>query len=65
MKLLCKLPRWLGGGHKWRRLTKKEREARIKRGTADTISSARICRRCGAERIAKPRKAKETKQENT
>lgn len=54
----CWLIRLFGGKHKWRRLTKKERDARIARGTADTISAARICRRCGAERIAAKRKTK-------
>ena len=28
MKLLCSLPVFFGGGHRWRRLTKKEREHR-------------------------------------
>ena len=58
-KLLCYLPPWLGGGHKWRRLTVNER-----RGQIPAIADPkRICRRCGAERVVKTRKAKETKQE--
>ena len=66
-KLLCKLPRWLGGDHKWRRLTKNEREApgfqifaaaQLPNGNVDRM---RICRRCGAERVVKARK-KTTKE---
>ena len=65
-KLLCKLPRWLGGGHKWRRLTKKERnyarEWPLGTDQASALMQMRICRRWEAERIVKPRKPKVTKE---
>lgn len=56
-KLLCALPAWLGGGHRWRRLAKKE-SAYGGTSNARDASRVRICRRCGAERIAKHRKPK-------
>ncbi len=53
--LLCKL-----FNHRWRRLTIAERKERAEqRGEAITSPQERICRRCGAERVAKKRKAKD------
>ena len=64
--LLCKLPRWLGGGHKDRRPTKKERESPgiqiMASALGGTIQQLRLCRRCGIGRIAAKRKAKQTEQ---
>ena len=71
--LLCKLPAWIGGGHRYRRLTKKEMDSqwtamcRLAEGRDSTATAEqwqalhqrRICRRCGAERIAKSHKPKE------
>lgn len=63
--LLCKLPRWMGGGHRWRRLTKKECESpglQVMVGALDgSTVQLRICRRCGAKRIVKSRKKEVTK----
>ncbi len=51
LSLICRVR-----GHRWRRLTKKEREERAaQRGEAITSPQERICRVCGAERIAKRR----------
>jgi len=44
--LLCKLPRWMGGGH---------REKRVTRSNEDRAFN-RQCVRCGATRMAKTRK---------
>jgi len=60
--LLCKLPSWLGGGHRWRRLTVKERMAH----PITTGYFMRRCRNCPAERVVKARKPKvKTEQETT
>ena len=52
-------------GHKWRRLTKKERATSWHgyqtNAKGEPIEQLRICRRCGAERIAKSRKKTEGK----
>ncbi len=46
-------------GHKWRRLTVKERGAITSDGMKwTTPDSVRICRRCGEYRVAKARKPK-------
>ena len=66
--ILCKFPRLLGGGHRWRRLTKKEMaeyNMKLQRlGAFNPIKilqspRTRICRRCSAEHIAKQRKTKQ------
>jgi len=54
LSLLCKLPRWLGGDHKWRRLTIKERLQH----PITTGYFMRRCHRCGTERMVKARKTK-------
>jgi len=51
--LLCKFPRWLGGDHRWRRLTKKEHAIYSLYGDSKL---KRICQRCKAERVVKARK---------
>lgn len=68
--LLCKLPRWLGGGHKWRRLTKKEWAEKPTQSVpplpelAEWTRLRRTCSRCHAERVVKARKPK-AEQETT
>ena len=54
--LLCKLPRWLGGGHKERRLYKDEMHGQyVDHAEAKRV---RICVRCNATRLARARKGK-------
>jgi hypothetical protein len=53
--LLCKLPLWLGGGHKEKRVPV---SAIIDRDNTQIIGYNRECKRCGATRLTRPRKAK-------
>ena len=43
-------------GHDWRRLTKKDADVPLTLPFGTLMNQIRICRRCGAERIAKQRK---------
>ena len=60
LSMLCKLPRWLGGGCNERRLTKKEMQ-NPPAALEEAPEQGRICRRCPAERAVKARK-KTTKE---
>lgn len=61
--LLCKLPKWLGGDHRWRRLRKAEDMPMwaILASTEfdlDHKAQIRICSRCDRTRLAKARKGR-------
>ena len=53
-RLICRVL-----GHRWRRLTKKDCDVPLTFPSGTLMNQIRICRRCGAERIAKQRKTKE------
>ena len=63
LSMLCKLPSWLGGGHRWRRFTRDEcnRRSIANLPVGMALEHLRICRRCDAERVVKARK-KTTKE---